>query len=115
MQLRIEGSGIWLADKYVDFRKSINGLLPIMNEQPSVNSKCDIVVFYNRKKDKLKIIGWHRNGYVMIYKCLDKGKFKLHSESSLVSLTPEQLSWLLAGLDWLLMSSCKDNDFDSFY
>jgi hypothetical protein len=52
--------------------------------------------------DKLKIPYWNRNGFVVWYKLIE-GKEKFHcprrSEEAVVTLTGEQLGWLIEGYD----------------
>ena len=54
----------------------------------------------------------------MLYKRLEKGKFKIvkyDKEAQTVTLDTKQLSWLLAGLDYDLMSQNKALDYSGFY
>ena len=45
---------------------------------------------------------WDEQGFCLLYKCLDKGKFTwLNSESGeFVGITKAQLSMLIEGIDW---------------
>ena len=116
MRLSLASSQLWVSRNPVDFRKSIDGLSAVVVEQFGVNPQSGVYVFYNRAKDKLKILGWHRNGFVLVYKRLEQGHFHVHQcDDDLVRLEPHQLSWLLAGLDWPLVSDWKDLMVDSFY
>ena len=67
-----------------------------------LNRAAGIFVFCNRAKDKLKVLVWHDNGFVLLYKRLEKGKFTIipDQDASSVVLDEQQLNWLLAGLDW---------------
>jgi transposase len=75
MQLIINAPKLFVAVTPVDFRRSIDGLCSIIHEQMLEDPQAHIYVFHNTAKDKLKIIGWHKNGYVLIYKRLERGKF----------------------------------------
>ncbi|HHX61148.1 MAG TPA: IS66 family insertion sequence element accessory protein TnpB, partial [Epulopiscium sp.] len=83
-----------------DFRKAIDGLVAIV----STHFKLDpfspsVFLFCNRKKDKLKALIWDDNGFVLVYKRLEQGKFqwpKTASEARLISR--RELRWLLEGL-----------------
>ena len=44
---------------------------------------------------------WERNGFWLLYKRLEKGRFKFPPQSDTHGeLTASQLSWLLSGLDF---------------
>ena len=113
MQLTLSGSQVFLADEPVDFRRSIDGLSAIVFEELDGKPISDSVfVFYNKARDKLKILGWHRNGFALIYKRLERKRFTvLGSADGYVTLSGEQLSWLLAGLDWVSLSDW-DEEFN---
>lgn len=97
-----EVTEIYLHRDPVDFRKSINGL-SIIVENTMMLSLCDsaIFVFCNKRRDKLKILCWDNTGFVLWYKRLEKAKFKWPRKSDLdvISLSNEELDWLLRGLD----------------
>ncbi len=84
----------------VDFRKSINGLAVIVEQdmQQSPFSK-HLYVFINKRRNRLKILFWEDNGFCLYYKRLEEKQFHWpkHLESDIVSLTGQQLNWLLDG------------------
>jgi len=81
-----------------DMRKSIDGLAAIVEMEMEL-SPFDpaLFVFCNRKRDKVKLLFWERNGFVLWYKRLEKQRFKW--PKALTELGMEQLSWLLDGID----------------
>lgn len=116
MQLTIESKKIWVASEPVDFRKSITGLSAIIIDQMSERLKQDIFVFYNRGRNKIKILGWHKNGFVLLQKHLHRSKFITSSSADgVITISPQQLSWLIAGLDWVNMSEWGELSFDDYY
>lgn len=116
MMLKLSSPQIWLATQAVDFRRSIDGLCEIVQANFSINLKESIFIFFNRDRKKVKILTWHKNGFVLVYKRLEKGCFKLgKTEDGLMALDEKQLSWLLAGLDWISMSSWNELEFDSYF
>lgn len=92
---------IYLHRESVDFRKSINGLTCVVQESMELNvfSKA-LFVFCNRNRTKIKILFWDKTGFCLLYKRLEKDKFKWprHGEAVL-RLSNEQFDWLLRGLD----------------
>jgi transposase len=69
-----------------------------------------LFVFRNRSGDRLKILYWDRDGFVLFYKRLEEGQFKLPKlppegpAQRSVSLKPSELAMLLDGID---LSSVK--------
>ncbi len=88
---------IYILKKPVDFRKGINGLLKIINDQYDMNP-CDgaIYIFTSRAKDRIKCVYYDGTGSWLFYKILNSGRFDWYIEGQdLISVTPEQLGWLL--------------------
>ena len=117
MQLKLSSPKVWFYNEAVDFRKSIDGLSELVHTRLVKNPCEGIYVFHNRGKDKIKILAWHGNGFVLLYKRLERGRFAMpyESEASSITLNEKQLSWLLAGLDWDHMSHWNELEFDEFY
>ena len=96
------GLRIHLAVKPTDFRKSIDGLSgvvrTVLDEDPLTGH---LWVFHNRRRNALKLLFWDRGGFVMVYKRLERGRFKLPElgEGKQIRLSPAELGALLEGLD----------------
>jgi len=60
-----------------------------------------LYVFTNKKRDKLKILYWEKNGFCLWYKSLQKERFKWPDSSHCVthSVNGEELNWLMDGFD----------------
>lgn len=110
MKIRLSGKKIWLSKEAVDFRKAIDGLCSIVAED---FNKDAIYVFYNKARNRLKVLGWHGNGFVLLYKKLERGKFTISQRKTVVN--EQQLSWLLAGLNWEQMLNFRELKYNSFY
>lgn len=114
MEIALQSESIYIADKSVDFRKSINGLSALVIEDLQKKPHEEVYIFYNKSLNRLKILGWHRNGFVLIYKLLESGKFFVrHGMDNNLEINSEQLNWLLIGLDWKLLSGgeCKISNY----
>ena len=108
---------IWLYSQPADMRKSIDGLSIIVAEHLQKNP-CgpEVFVFYNKARDKIKILYYDKNGFCLWYKRLEQGSFgslKLSGES--YALSTEQLRWLLEGLRIEGMRGNSELNFDSYY
>ncbi len=76
MQLTISSPVIWLYPEKVDFRKSIDGLSELIHACDLGDVYKDVFVFASRRVDRLKILAWHKNGFVLLYKRLDIKEFQ---------------------------------------
>ena len=102
MQMFTDISAVYLHRQPVDFRKAINGLSVIVENDMALSALSGAVfVFCNKKRDKLKILYWDRSGFALWYKRLEQEKFKWPRKMSdaVITLDETQLHWLLAGYD----------------
>ena len=56
-------------------------------------------VFSNRRRNRVKILSWDRNGYWLLLKRLEQDRFSWPAADAVPTLTVEQLHWLLEGID----------------
>ncbi|WP_147392439.1 IS66 family insertion sequence element accessory protein TnpB [Arsenophonus endosymbiont of Aleurodicus floccissimus] len=77
MKMFVEVLAIYLYSGYVNFRKSINGQLLII-EQDMAHSPFDeaLLVFCNRHHDKVKALYWDKTGFCLWYKRLEQDFFR---------------------------------------
>lgn len=102
MRLFHDVPAVYLHRDPVDFRKAINGLVVIVEQSMELSPYTPaLFVFCNRTCDKLKIVYWDETGFCLWYKRLEKARFKWprRADEDVVTLTEEQLHWLLRGLD----------------
>jgi len=95
-------SDIYLSRNYVDFRKGINGLASLVEDEMDLNPfDGALFVFCSRTRDKIKILYWDRSGFALWHKRLEKEKFKWPKrlKDSVVILDNSELEWLLDGFD----------------
>lgn len=116
MQIQLKAATILFYNTAIDFRKSIDGLVTLIHSQWKQNPSLGIYLFFNKARDKLKILAWHGNGFVLLYKRLECGKFTIPDSADIQSVTldEKQLSWVLAGLDWEKMRNWNQLTFDEF-
>jgi transposase len=97
---------VWLCRGAVDFRKGINGLSILVEEQLVRDPfNGQLFVFVNKKRDKVKILYWERAGFCLWQKRLERERFKWpdHLSGDVVTLDGQQLNWLLDGYDLAAM------------
>ena len=96
---------VYLHREAIDFRKNINGLASLVEHGLGMNAFAHAVfVFGNRRKDRIKILGWERNGFWLLQKRLEGARFVWPRDGVAVTeLTVAQLHWLLEGIDLAAM------------
>lgn len=102
VKMFVEPSQIYLHLDAVDFRKSINGLIVVVEQQLELSPFMDaLFIFSNKKRDKLKVLYWDKTGFALWYKRLEKQRFKWPTDNELTRLvlSEQQLNWLLGGYD----------------
>ena len=116
MALVIRSNKIWVAKHPMDFRKSIDGLCMFIAEHWQTPIKEDLFVFYNTKRNRLKLLVWHHNGFMLLYKRLEKGcfPFEFSKEHDRVLLEEKQLQGLLLGLDWQTLTHWEHINFEAY-
>lgn len=114
MEISLQSKEIYVGNKAVDFRKAIDGLCALVIEDMGKEPSKGIYVFYNKGFDRIKILSWHRNGFILLYKKLERGKFHVRNSGDNLQINSEQLNWLLIGLDWKLLSS-NECDINTYY
>lgn len=96
-------SSIFLSARACDMRKSIDGLCGEVRDYLGCNPMdATLFVFYNRRRDKIKLLLWDRDGYWTFFKRLETGKFQqplISTEATHVSLDGSQLQLILSGID----------------
>jgi transposase len=100
---RAQSGRIWLATEATDMRCGFDRLAErvqsVIGEDPLSGH---LFVFRSRRADRLKILLWDRDGFILWYKRLEAGVFKLPrvSEGSRsVELRASELAMVLDGID----------------
>ena len=94
---------VYLAVGATDMRKQIDGLAALVTdvlEQDPFSSA--LFAFCNQRRDKLKLLFWHRNGFWLWYRRLERGRFhwpRHNAQGAAMQISARELSWLLEGLD----------------
>lgn len=108
---------VWFYRKPVDFRKQMDGLILLVADQLTKNpASGELYVFRSKSADRLKLLYWERNGFWLCYRRLEAGSFRLPSmEDEAMSLSKDQLHWLLSGLNLLEHQPFSEVKVSHFY
>jgi len=93
---------VYLCREPVDFRKGIHGLAVLVEESLRLDPFSEqLFVFCNRRRDRVKILYWERSGFCLWQKRLERERFKWPRRvaDEVVTLSGQQLNWLLDGYD----------------
>ena len=94
---------IVLATEPVDMRKSIDGLMALVRQGFGEDVYSGhLFVFVSRRGDRVKMLTFSRGGFILYYKRLEQGRFRLppvEEGAKAVKLDGTQLTMLLDGMD----------------
>ena len=78
-------------------RKSIDGLAALVQQQFQLDLfASSAFLFCGRRRDRMKVLLWEDDGFLLLYKRLEDGKFSWpHNEQD---ITREQFIWHTQGL-----------------
>ncbi len=108
---------IYLYREPVDFRKQSNGLAAIVERELGHNpfSGC-LYAFTNRHYNRIKLLMWERNGFVLYYKALAEERFIWpRCDDEVMPLTGQQINFLLDGLDILQLQGHRKLQYSSVF
>ena len=99
----LQTTRIWLAVEATDMRCGFDRLAQrvsaVISQDPLSGH---LFVFASRRHERLKILTWDRDGYVLWYKRLEAGVFKLprvEQGARSVELRASELAMMLDGID----------------
>jgi transposase len=90
---------VFVCTKPQDLRKSFDGLAAtaqqVLGEDPRAGA---LFCFVNKRKNRLKILWWDRNGYCLLYKRLHQAVFIVPTSAEVsLRIDGDELRALLAG------------------
>jgi transposase len=92
---------IFLAVEPADMRKGFDGLAQLVRERIAEEPLSGhLFVFRNRRRDRVKILYWDRDGFALWYKRLEKGSFRFpEAKGGRAEVTPAEMAAVLEGID----------------
>lgn len=109
---------IFLHKAPIDGRRQINGLAAIvrgeMGQSPFSGS---LFVFTTRRRDIVKILYWNKSGFALWMHRLEEEKFRwpLKMEGETITLSAQELGWLLDGYDITRMKPHQTLEYSSIF
>lgn len=95
---------IWLATAPADMRKSFDSLAELVRQHLHNDPfSGHVFVFRNRRSDRVKLLYWDEDGFVIVYKRLEAGTFRFPAVvdgQTGITLRAAELAMLLDGVDW---------------
>ncbi|MGQ0813143.1 MAG: IS66 family insertion sequence element accessory protein TnpB [Gemmatimonadota bacterium] len=95
---------IYVAAESTDLRRGFDGLAAATRSVIGADPLSGhVFVFLNRRKNRIKLLVWDRTGYLLLYKRLERGTFKLSMQPRVgerhVEMDAAELTLMLEGLD----------------
>lgn len=92
---------VFLHREPIDFRAGIDSLAVLVQEVMALDPFAPAVfAFCNRRRDRMKLLFFDRSGFAMVLKRLTEDRFRWpRREATVVTLSTEQLHWILDGID----------------
>lgn len=93
-------AGIYIVCGYTDLRYGIDSLAAIIERKYKMNLFIPntLFLFCGHSASKIKGLLWEGDGYLLLYKRVESGRFSWpRTSDDLRSLTSEQFRWLMQG------------------
>jgi len=93
---------IWLASGATDLRKGFDTLAELVRQQLQRDPLSgQLFVFRNRRGDRIKLLYWDEDGFVIVYKRLEAGSFRFPpADAAGVEIRAADLQMLLDGVEF---------------
>lgn len=107
---------IYIATGYTDMRKSIDGLAAVVQQQFKLDPfQPALFLFCGKRCDRLKALLWEGDGFVLLYKRLENGRFQWpRAESECRPISWQEFRWLMEGLQIEQKSAIRPAPSGSF-
>lgn len=94
---------VYLCLNPCDMRRSFDGLHALVRDHLGLDAFTGhLYLFANKRRDRLKILYWDRDGFAIWAKRLEQGSYAIPSGepgARRIEITCEELSGLLSGID----------------
>jgi transposase len=94
---------VFLHTPPTDLRKGFDALCGLVTSAFGQDpTSGHLFLFVNRRRDRIKILYWDRDGLAIWYKRLEAGSFQIPpacTKAASIEMTPTQLALILSGID----------------
>jgi transposase len=94
---------VFLCSQAIDMRYSFDALAGLVNAHFAMNPTCGyFFVFFSKRRDRMKLLFWDREGFAMFYKRLEHGTFSWLDELALSEggeMDAADFAMVLAGIN----------------
>jgi transposase len=94
---------VYVATAPTDMRKTFNGLsaavTSILKQDPLTGH---LFVFFNARRDQVRILFWDRSGFCILAKRLERGRFRIpdvDANATHVTMEAAELALIMEGID----------------
>lgn len=99
-----ESVRIFVARDPVDFRRQFDGLSAIARDELGMDPfDGHLFVFFNKRRDRIKLLVWQHTGFWLFYKRLERGTFEAIADakrsSESLEIDARKLRLVLDGID----------------
>lgn len=92
---------VYIACGYSDLRRGIDGFASMIQQQFKLDpfKSGTLFLFCGRWNDRIKGLLWEGDGFLLLYKRLESGKFQWpRNEAEVKAITSQQYKWLMEGI-----------------
>lgn len=107
---------VYVSFEAVDFRRGLDGLLSVIQSRFDRTPQDDyLFLFCDGSRKKIKAVLWDKNGFMLLYKRLEAGKFQFPKiREGKIQLNRLQLECLLSGMTFIAPTCDKPNEYSVF-
>lgn len=108
---------VFIMPGVTDMRKAIDGLsIYIASATDFDVFSGSYFAFCNRQRNIVKVLYWQKNGFCLWQKRLDKDRFHWpDTKKDVLKIQPEELRWLLEGMDISKVKAHKNITYNAVF
>ena len=108
---------IMVCTQPIDMRKQANGLILLVVDTLKQDPQSrQLFLFFGKTKNKAKALLWDNNGFILLYKKLEKGKFIFPQDiHSPIEINNDLFKALLRGFDFYRLKQNPDLKITDYF